>query len=340
MKYGLLIPLFTIVMLGCSVTAPFAGPAPAPEVAFRMPRDMNLQPQDVPGLMESPVENPASDLMLPEALGQDQRFYTSRTQDIRIESNFILLPEPTGREPSELLEEVLHHRQPAAILEAEENPIALGAMGWLWRIQGLCSPGQGTGLSLVVIRQNVAAVLLGCGSGATQDYMQSLGKAIEARVTAPPGEHEITWGSSQAASGNADDAAARQTAGQPPECAQLNLTPQERANCGTHSYWHEYETTGGGCPRSYSENYGTEPHTILFEKDAIRFPEESITCQKSGPNSYTCPGDDWDMAVGFDDYGYSLDLNWSEQRDCVNHEPEHPGDACGCNGHNEYSLEK
>src|SRR5512143_1365375 len=104
--------------MGCSLAAPFAATAPASEVAFRMPEHMNLQPQDVPDLRQSPVESSGSDLLIPEALGQDQRLYTSPTQDMRRGSDLIMLAEQTTRAPWELLEDVLRQRRPGAVVES------------------------------------------------------------------------------------------------------------------------------------------------------------------------------------------------------------------------------
>jgi hypothetical protein len=340
----LLIPLFTVVILACSLGAPVSGHRDEHEggVAFRMPQDMNLQPEDVPELSERPVANPSSDLLLPEALGQDQRLYTSQTQDLRIESNLIMLPERTTRAPSELLEEVVRQRRPAAQPANGNEPITVGKFALLWESRALCRSGQGPGLSLVLIRRNAVAVLLGCGSDVTQDYMVRLARSVDSHIAAPADRHEVTWGSHEEGPADADDlaTAAAESSGRPPDCSQLALTPQEKANCGTHEYFHQYETTGGGCTAGERNDYGLETHTVVFGQDTVRLRHEGPACKKTDVNTYSCEDEHWTSVVQFGDAGYSVDFQWLEHHDCEHHESHGFGDACGCNGHNEYSLGK
>ena len=52
MSNKILFPLLSVILLACSITSPFTAARPITQVVFRSPRDMNLQPQDVPEVLK------------------------------------------------------------------------------------------------------------------------------------------------------------------------------------------------------------------------------------------------------------------------------------------------
>lgn len=124
----------TMILVACRVFSPKAVETPVPEnietptpqVIYRSPRDMNLQPQDVPDLVEVPIDYLAEVPLLENTIDQDQRAYVYPGKDYYLESNAIMLLDVPTNAPQQLAEEILYNRQPntrAAFTETPTIPI-------------------------------------------------------------------------------------------------------------------------------------------------------------------------------------------------------------------------
>lgn len=248
MNKKLLFPLLVVLLLACNIASPFTAATPITQVVFRSPRDMNLQPQDVPDLKETNVENPAAEPLLPEAIDQDQRIYISITQNIYIESYAIMVPERTHRKPREIFDEVVRKRHPKAEVVNTETPVSIGNSGSLIIINNYCASDYNAGLILIIIRDNMVIVLIGCGSDVTQDYVVRLGEIVDGHIISPPQPHEIASSDiltttpeneivpSDILTTTPESTVVIVTDTATTTCTDSNLTPEEKANCGTHTY--------------------------------------------------------------------------------------------------------
>lgn len=190
MKKNLFVILIGITILACSLS-PSVSPTQRVDVVFRSPRDMNLQPQDMPDLQETPVEEPATAALLPEAIDQDQRAYVNVTQNIYIESSVIMVPERTTREPSDVAKEITKSRNQRMRLLENGKVIAVGEKAIIIGIVDYCNLNNSTGYILVFYRNNIIVVIIACGDNVEQDYLVRIAQKIDGHVTVPPSNEEI-----------------------------------------------------------------------------------------------------------------------------------------------------
>lgn len=318
MSLSLLVALVFSSLTACaprSTPLPPAPDTPTPQqvIIFRSPRDMNLQTGEVPDLQETPVENPAAEPLLPEAIDQDQRAFVNIDLDIHIESNVIMVPEQTTRSDDDLYEQVVIPRRPGVQRQGKDEGCELGER---CRIIYIIDPGCGPGLVLIVLRGNMITVLIGCGRGADRDRITRAGAKIDEHIQAPPRPEEIALAT--AAPQRTQTQAAQATAAQyvaatcaagtamaltltPPgptatldPCVALNLTPEECANSGVHAYSYimesvsEYEycrfvkPSGEVIGKTISGESSAE---IIFFGDSVQLG--SVVYSKKSINTYT-----------------------------------------------------
>ncbi len=232
MNKKILLSIISLIILGCSALSPST-----PQVVFRSPRDMNLQPQDVPDLTEAPVDLPATEPLLPEAIDQDQRVYINQIQNIYIESNAIMVPEKTTRSTDDIINRVIRNRRPQIII-LDQDIIQVGDNGILISVSNDCSTQYNSGYILVLIQNNMVIVVLGCGSGLTSNYVFSLKNKISAHIATPSQPSEVAVNDLLTPTPETITGPLTETpiTGQPSECIQFNLTPEECGNLGLHNF--------------------------------------------------------------------------------------------------------
>ncbi len=292
---------------GCQFEKPSETPTIRVEMVFRSPRDINLQPEDVPDLQEVPVENPAQEPLIPEVIDQDQRAYVNVDQDINIESNVIMVPEQTSRTNDELYNLVVIPRRTSIQRQGKDETCDLGERCRLLPIvDSVCGPGW----VATTVRNNIIIVIFACGRGVDKERIIRLGKYIDDRIKAPPSHEEIALATQAMLTTQTEAANATLTAigitltpltpaGLTPTedaCLNLNLTPEECANSGSHLYsWVTKRDTNScvwppdGCPESgcpgesiITFNFGQRSVTYYSGNELI------ANCDKTNPNTYYC----------------------------------------------------
>lgn len=241
---------------------------------------MNLQPQDVPDLQETPVEEPASAALLPEAIDQDQRAYVDVEQNVYIESSVIMVPERTIREPSDVAKEIVRYRNPRLQLINSGRVIVLAEKAIIIGIIGYCSANYDSGYILVFHRNNVVVVLFACGKNLGEDYVIRLAKKIDGNVIKSPTKEEIAIRETEQAvptPQGVDNSPVEESTAD--ICTSLDLSPEECKNSGTHSYlgnWVIHVSTD----QCY---YGDHASTTELQYDAtFTFSQSAVTYCWSG----------------------------------------------------------
>jgi hypothetical protein len=240
-------------------TAPGVTPTARVEIIYRLPSEMNLQPQDVPELTETQVEQPAQEPLLPEAIDQSQRAYNNPSQDTNIESNVIMVPGRTVRTPDEIADVIIKKRRPdCKWIGDDEGTCNIGERCKRKRI----SCGCGSGLVIIVIRSNIIAVVIGCGRGVKTDLIDRIGGIIDGRIKAPARPKVTVPPTAEVIPIVTEDV-----------CESLNLTPEECINSGLHYYtWSSYDQTGPYCSgmpegRGPGEQWNV---SFQFSNDSVR----------------------------------------------------------------------
>ncbi|MEW5871066.1 MAG: hypothetical protein AB1894_17460 [Chloroflexota bacterium] len=186
MKKTSILVMLILLTLACDLfsrqpTPPFETPTARVEIIYLPPKDMNLQPGEISELLETEVENPTEQPLLSEATEQDQRAFENVDQDIRVESNIILVPRRTTRSPGEIFDQVIPQRLPEAQRTGQLINCLLGEECQIISILAPCGPGY----VLVAIRNNVITFIIGCGRGMTEELALRIGGIIDGRIIAP-----------------------------------------------------------------------------------------------------------------------------------------------------------
>lgn len=98
---------------------------------------------------------------------------------------------------------------------------------------------------------------------------------------------------------------------QPPECAQLNLTPEELVNCGAHEYTSSGTWYEGDCSYAYGKkHYEGYVHSITFP---FLKSGELPDLKKISPNVFIHEEDDsygyhWTYTLTFNSEGFTQDI--------------------------------
>ena len=297
MNKKILLPLLSIILLACSITAPFTAATPITQVVFRSPREMNLQSMDVPDLTETNVEVPATEALLPETIDQDQRAYTNQTQNVYIQSNAIMVAEKPSLTTGEIINHVVRRNRPEIVVLNTER-VQIGEIGEMFPVNGYCSNAHNAGYILVVRRNNMVIVLIACGSEVTRDDVLRWGQIIDGHIRAPAQPSEVASSEIPAPTPTALPVTNTETPTPAPlldpyGCDSPNLTPEEKANCGVHLYTFLY-TIHATIDKCHFEetnqltNSGEKTLTITFSNIGFTrcSEEDCLEYQKTGVNSY------------------------------------------------------
>ena len=294
MKKNLLVILIGITILACSLS-PSASPTQSVDVVFRSPRDMNLQPRDVPDLEEVPVEEPSDVALLPEAIDQDQRAYISVEQNIYIESSVIMVPERTTRQPREVADEIIKYRNSRMRISGSERSSSVGEKAIIIGITGYCSSKYSDGFILVFYRNNIIVVIIACGN-VDEEYVRFIAAKIENNVKAPPAPEELAGAETEQAVLNPQDSLTSlpsiEPTVQPTADMCESLTPEECANNGLHFYSYStideiyINTTSSNHDFCLINDQGTIGHSFNFTGDGLFVDSYQIKINKIGENTY------------------------------------------------------
>lgn len=268
---------------------------PTATIVYKSPVEMNLQPNDIPSLAITNVQNSTAESIIPEATDQSQLIFTNEDNTDYIESNVIIVPTKTTRTPSELFDLAVSNRHPTIKKTSDEQSVKeIGEQAYLFETSDDC----GSGYVLIAIRSNVITIAIGCGADITTDLMAQIGKIIDRRITTSTAEM----------------------------CAQFNLTSEECANAGTHEYsllvepnW--CDKPSGGINQITDASAEATYVTFVFMENEIvgMFALNGYyLLKKTGLNTYNSH---W-LTIYFNSNGYSVDINSNELTCLIHYEKE------------------
>ena len=170
---------------------------------YKSPAEMNLRPGDISSLTPTVVQNPSQSL-LPDITDQDQRAFTNGNQNSYIETDVMIGSAGNSQTPSDIYNLVMPKRRPSATKASSNQPVNIGEQGSMFAITDEC------GLGYVVNFQAKQCYCLNiaCGQNINHSLIEEIGQTIDGHITI---SHEA-------------------------DCTQLDLTPEECANFGTHQY--------------------------------------------------------------------------------------------------------
>ncbi len=215
-----LLAVFVLLVIACACPFTLPSATPTPQVIYRSPDDMNIQPGDIPDLKETPIENPVTNKLLPEAEDQSQRAFRDSKRDIYVETIVILVSDPSRHSYDDIYERTVSQRRPNSHRSSGDRRVDIGEQSYLIPFS---DETCGEGLALILIRSNAIMVIIACGENVDEEYVVDIGKIMDERVQAPPDEIVIEDKSPGLSSEE--------------QCTSLNLTVEECANAGTHTYF-------------------------------------------------------------------------------------------------------
>ncbi len=266
-----LLAMFVLLVIACACPFTLPSATPTPQVIYRSPDDMNIQPGDIPDLKETPIENPATKKLLPEAEDQSQRAFKDSKRDIYVETNVILVSDPSKRSYDDIYEHTVSQRRPNSHRSSGDKRVNISEQGYLIPFSDKTC---GEGLVLILIRSNVIMVIIACGENVDEEYVVNIGKIMDERVQAPP--EEIGIEDKPPGLGGEE------------QCAGLDLSLEECANAGTHTYFHrEIANTCNALP---SEPINVQV-AITFFQGGVEMrnlnDDTTATYTKIATNTYT-----------------------------------------------------
>jgi hypothetical protein len=122
--------------------------------------------------------------------------YVSQTQNIEVQSDAIMVPQRTSRGAEDIVKYVVIKYRPKIVLGNRE-PILIGEAGILFIVDSYCNNEHNTGFILVVTRNNIVVVLVGCGSDVTREFMVRAANLVDGHILRPPSTDEIAKSESE-----------------------------------------------------------------------------------------------------------------------------------------------
>ena len=304
-----------------SPTSIFPSPTPiiattTPQVIYKSPAEMNLRPGDISSLTPTVVQNPSQSL-LPDITDQDQRGFTNGNQNSYIETDVMIGSAGNSQTPSDIYNLVMPKRRPSATKASSNQPVNIGEQGSMFAITDEC----GLGYVLIFKRSNVIVLIIACGQNINDSLIEEIGQTIDGHITI---SHEA-------------------------DCTQLDLTPEECANFGTH----QYQVTATLAPlipsiyvKCSDKISDTFPETLIFSAkgDILLYidiffglHDYSAIYNKSGINVFSSnyqpgPYDNVSSTITFDENGF---VEESTDKMYVENAP-----SASCIGHGAFILIK